>query len=515
MLVTFWDRLSNAGVDDSLYPSETRYIVTVNRFGVIAAAVSLLVLLILVIINPGRGINLPRFQILVGALLFISVIAVNQKGYYNLAKWMISWFPALMILIISISEKMMYPENIAIKEFIHFRFFLMAVTIIPVFIFSTRNMMLMIVNLIPSFIATVFFNPIHDFFGVSIHQFGYTDPYFYILDIMIFLAYISYIGFLVHQRTITDNFEFQLSEKQERLVEKNKELSHMNAFINEQNSEMNAQSEKLMENHEALLKAHTIIEQQKIQLEKQNCTLEALVQEKTKKLSMVNEELVIRNNELRQFSHTLSHNLKSPVATFQGLLSLIDLSNLNDSNKELLRYLNESVNKMQGVFSDMNKMLEIRNKLYNSVEEVNLQKLMDGLHNYFYNELSANNIRFEYNFNGSKSIRTNEKQINSILYQLISNAIKFRSEKRTPEVCVQFKENGAYHSFVVKDNGVGIHMNKYADKIFYPYQQFHNQSSGKGLGLYLVKLQTESLGGQVILKSEPDNYTEVEVKLRK
>ncbi len=453
--------------------------------------------------------------ILVSAALFMSVILVNKNGYYNLAKWMISWFPAMMLLTVSLTEKILYPENITIKEFIHFRFFLMAATIIPVFIFSTRNLSLMIFNLFPSFIATVFFNVIHDIFGVGINKFGYNDPYFYILDIMIFLAYASYVGFLIHQRTITDNFEFQLSEKQDRLEEKNKELSHMNAFINEQNSEMNAQSERLMENHEALLKAHSIIECQKKQLEKQNCTLEAVVQEKTRKLSMVNEELVIRNNELRQFSHTLSHSLKSPVATFQGLLSLIDGRNLNEANKELMKYLKESVNKMQEVFSDMNNMLEIRNKLYNSIEEVNLQKLMDGLHNYFYNELSTNNIKFQYNFNGCQTIRTNEKQINSILYHLISNAIKFRSEKRTPEVCVDFKENGAYHSFIVKDNGVGIHLNKYAEKLFYPYQQFHNQSSGKGLGLYLVKLQTESLGGQVNLKSEPDSYTEVEVKLRK
>ena len=289
----------------------------------------------------------------------------------------------------------------------------------------------------------------------------------------------------------------------------------MNAFINEQNSEMNAQSEKLMENHEAMLKAHMIIENQKKQLEKQNCTLEAIVQEKTRDLSMVNEELIINNNELRQFSHTLSHNLKSPVATFQGLLNLMDVSDMNNSNRELMRYLNESVNKMQEVFSDMNQMLEIRNKLYNSIEEINLQKLMDGLHNHFYNELSTNNISFKYSFNGCQTIRTNEKQINSILYQLISNAIKFRSEYRKPEINIHLKENGAFHAFKIKDNGIGIDMQKYGQKLFYPYQQFHNQASGKGLGLYLVKLQAESLGGMVAMKSEIDTFTEVEVKLRK
>jgi signal transduction histidine kinase len=77
------------------------------------------------------------------------------------------------------------------------------------------------------------------------------------------------------------------------------------------------------------------------------------------------------------------------------------------------------------------------------------------------------------------------------------------------------KANGVYNSFIVRDNGVGINMEKYAEKLFFPYQKFHHQTSGKGLGLYIVKLQTESLGGTISLKSEPDSFTEIEVKLRK
>jgi signal transduction histidine kinase len=141
--------------------------------------------------------------------------------------------------------------------------------------------------------------------------------------------------------------------------------------------------------------------------------------------------------------------------------------------------------------------------------------LIDGLHSHFYHELRSNNIQFQYDFNGCKSVRTNEKQLNSILFHLISNSIKFRSEKRKPLIDIKLHGNGAYQSIVVRDNGLGIDMRKYAGKLFFPYQQFHNQSSGKGLGLYLVKLQAESLGGNVRIASEPDLYTEVEVKLKK
>ena len=515
MLVNIWNRLSNSGIHENLSFVEKRHIILVNRFAVIAMVIATLSLLLLIFTFPNRGLTMTRGQIIVGVALLYAITIINHFRFYNLAKWMICWLPVIIIVYMSISDKIYNTHYITIKDFFHYRFFLMATSIIPVFVFSTRNAKLLAINIFPGMVGTIFFEYLHKPFGMSIEDFGYSDPNFFTLDIMIAFAYLSYMGFLINQRTVYENAEVKLHLQGEKLKEKNKELSHMNAFINEQNSEMNAQSEKLMENHEALLKAHMIIEKQKKQLEKQNCTLEAIVQEKTRDLSMVNEELIINNNELRQFSHTLSHNLKSPVATFQGLLNLMDVSDMNNSNRELMRYLNESVNKMQEVFSDMNQMLEIRNKLYNSIEEINLQKLMDGLHNHFYNELSTNNISFKYSFNGCQTIRTNEKQINSILYQLISNAIKFRSEYRKPEINIHLKENGAFHAFKIKDNGIGIDMQKYGQKLFYPYQQFHNQASGKGLGLYLVKLQAESLGGMVAMKSEIDTFTEVEVKLRK
>ena len=121
----------------------------------------------------------------------------------------------------------------------------------------------MLVNMLPSFIGVVFFDLLHRPFNASFHQFGYIEPNYYILDLMIASAYLTLAGFLLNQRCITDDFENKLQEKQEKLEANNQELSHMNAFINEQNSEMNAQSEKIMESHEALLEAHRIIEEQK------------------------------------------------------------------------------------------------------------------------------------------------------------------------------------------------------------------------------------------------------------
>ncbi len=518
MLARIWNKLSNAGVTSDLDPSSSRYIILTNRLGIISGLISLTIFCVLYFGTADFSWKVSNILILLTSFIFFGVILVNNLKFSILSKWLISWLPAILILIISISEKKTQPAGIPLNDYFDDRFLLMTSTIIPVLIFSTREFRYLLINLIPSFIGTVFFDPIHRFFGLGISQKGYTvnDPNFLVTEIIVTISYFGLVGFLLNQRYVFDRFEVKLFEQKNKLQGKNKELNDKNSFINEQNYEMNVQAEKLKVTNEALMVAHQTIEDQKQLLMDQNKNLEAQVLDKTRDLSRVNEELIINNNELRQFSHTLSHNLKSPVATFQGLLNLVEVDNLNSANKEIFNYLNQSVAQMQMVFSDLNEMLSVRNQLYTSTEKVDVQKEIDGLHNNFYPELIRNKIRFKCICNDVKMIKTNGKRLNGILFQLISNAIKFRSDKRIPKIDIKFNGTKEYHSIKVWDNGIGIDLQRFGNKLFYPYQKFHEQATtGKGLGLYLVKLQTESLGGSVRVTSEPEKFTEVEVRLNK
>ncbi len=516
MLKRVWDRLSNIGVKDELTPIDTRFIVLTNRIGFIAASFGIIILFFLFFKDPiGEWFNGSYLLIFLSSIISISVLLLNHKRHYHIARWMISWAVPLIILILSIYEKFHWVNDIGLQDFYLYRFILMVTSVIPVLVFGTRDIKHLILNLAPTFFGCVFFNPLHNAFGVGIDDFGFDSSNVSLFDFVVGLSYLTMVGFLLNQRVVFDRNERRLHDSKRNLEEKNHELLHLNSFINEQNFEMNAQSDKLKESHDALIVASRTIERQKLLLEKQNRTLEIQVLAKTKELSRINEELIINNNELRQFSHTLSHNLKSPVATFQGLLNLVNVNELDRENKLLFGYLKESVQKMQNVFSDMHEMLELRNNLYNTIEEVDLQKQIDSLHSYFYPELNANNIRFSCDINGTRIIKTNEKRLHSILYHLISNSIKFKSPERRPEIHISLRQNGKYQVLSIKDNGIGLDLKKYSQKVFYPYQRFHNQSSGKGLGLYLVKVQAESLGGKVTLDSKVNEYTLVEVHLQK
>ena len=516
MLIQVWNRLSNVGVRSEYSPLDKRFIILTNRFGLISASVALLVLLFLLINDPiSAWLNGSYFWIILSSIICLSVLKFNQLGHYNMARWLISWVVPIIILALSIYEKLYRSEYIGLQDFYLYRFLLLASSIIPLLVFSTRRLNSLLLNLTPTFFGCVLFNPIHQILGIGMADFGFDTSKSGLFDLVVGLSYLALVGFLLNQRFIFDKNEIRLYESKKNLEEKNRELIHMNSFINDQNYEMNAQADKLKESHDALIVASRTIERQKQLLEKQNKTLEIQVAAKTKELSRINEELIINNNELRQFSHTLSHNLKSPVATFQGLLNLVNTNELSGENKLLFGYLNESVQKMQNVFSDMNEMLELRNHLYNSIEDVDIQQQIDAQHSYFYPELNANNIQFKSNIDGCRFIKSNEKRLQSILFHLISNSIKFKSPDRRPEINIALRENGKYQVLSIKDNGIGVDLKRYNTKIFYPYQRFHHQSSGKGLGLYLVKVQAESLGGKVTIYSNVNEFTLVEVHLPK
>ncbi len=504
----FWNKLSKIGVRRDSGKSSSMHIMLTNRFSIIAALTLGLILILLFTGIPTIGWNISRVVMLVCSIIFFCVPLVNYYGKYTLAKWVISWLPAILIILISIIDKSTGLSDETLRGLFVFRFFLMATAIIPVLIFSSKEIKVMMINLIPSFVGTVFFDVIHRPFGVGINQLGFDEPQMYLMDTMIGLAYIGMVGFLLHQRYISDKFELKLHKQQVLLKERNREHEHKNAFINQQNFQIVAQSDELKTTNDALIQAKQTIEFQ-------NKNLEEQVKEKAKDLLKVNEELVINNNELRQFSYTLSHNLKAPVTTIQGLLNLIEKDDLNDANIEILQHMSRAIKEMHTVFSDMNEMLELRNQLYSSTEDINIQHEIDKLCGSFYMEFRRNNIQFSCAYFGDKILETNAEKLQGMLFQLLSNAVKFRSENRNPEIKISFNGNGNYHSIKIWDNGKGIDLKRHGDKLFFPYQQFHKNASGKGLGLYMVKLQAESLGGSVKVDSRPEEYTEVEILLKK
>ena len=104
-------------------------------------------------------------------------------------------------------------------------------------------------------------------------------------------------------------------------------------------------------------------------------------------------------------------------------------------------------------------------------------------------------------------IHANEPYLESIIYNLFSNALKYRSEKRVLELSISTFKDGNDVVLKICDNGVGIDLESYGQKLFGLYQRFHDHVGGKGMGLYLVKTQVEALGGSIAVESKVDHGT--------
>jgi signal transduction histidine kinase len=103
----------------------------------------------------------------------------------------------------------------------------------------------------------------------------------------------------------------------------------------------------------------------------------------------------------------------------------------------------------------------------------------------------------------------------SIFYNLIINSIKYRKPGRRPFINIYSREKANKITLVFCDNGSGIDLSRYGDKIFGLYKRFHYDVEGKGMGLFMVKTQVESLEGNISVRSQIDEGSEFTVEFEK
>jgi signal transduction histidine kinase len=113
----------------------------------------------------------------------------------------------------------------------------------------------------------------------------------------------------------------------------------------------------------------------------------------------------------------------------------------------------------------------------------------------------------QIDINKNDIIYSHKAYLESILLNLLTNALKYRSENRRLIIQIKLIRNENNTELTFEDNGIGIDITKYKDKLFGLYQRFHNYPDSKGLGLYLVRSQIESMAGIISIDSEVDKGT--------
>jgi signal transduction histidine kinase len=230
------------------------------------------------------------------------------------------------------------------------------------------------------------------------------------------------------------------------------------------------------------------------------------VEEKTTELQRTNDELMKQNDDLLQFSYTVSHNLRGPVARMLGLTNIFRYSRDAAEQIQMIDLVHQSSEDLDQTLRDLSKIIDIRNDLHSIKEWVSLEEkwliccslLKDVIKDEFH---------ISHNFERAPKIYTVKAFVQSVFYNLLSNSIKYRSEERNLVVTANsFVEEGKL-IIEIKDNGLGIDVEKHKDSIFKMFKRFHTHVEGRGLGLYLIKSQIEALKGSFEIQSVVDQGT--------
>lgn len=220
------------------------------------------------------------------------------------------------------------------------------------------------------------------------------------------------------------------------------------------------------------------------------------------------EELTQNNSDLRQFSYITSHNLRAPLSNLLGIIKLLDTSLITDPMTTLLlQNFEECTLQLNDTVNDLINVLIIKNNVNAKKEKLDIRKIFERVVHSVQNAIEQKNGTIIADFDEAYEVLFNRSYLESILLNLVTNAVKYSSPKRTLEIKVKTHKSEDGVILYFSDNGLGIDLDRYKDRIFGLYQRFHDHADSKGLGLYIVNSQIRVMGGEIDVESEVDKGT--------
>ncbi|MGY0039019.1 sensor histidine kinase [Pedobacter sp. NJ-S-72] len=218
-------------------------------------------------------------------------------------------------------------------------------------------------------------------------------------------------------------------------------------------------------------------------LEQQNSKLIIHQQE----LRSLSENFSARNSELEHFTHIISHDLRGPLNNILALTKILEDqedAKVNDPAFKMLK------NVSSGLFHKLDDLIILLKEKKNGFllkETVVFSELLEEVKTNHRMQIEKSGTVIEADFSETDEVPFAKVYMQSILQNLISNAIKYRDPARKNHIALKtyIKENTV--QLTITDNGKGIDLNKYRSEIFGLFKTFHMEQDSHGIGLYLVK----------------------------
>ncbi|RDV14575.1 PAS domain-containing sensor histidine kinase [Pontibacter diazotrophicus] len=229
-----------------------------------------------------------------------------------------------------------------------------------------------------------------------------------------------------------------------------------------------------------------------------------------------NKELQKINHDLDNFVYTASHDLRSPIANIEALTKLLkeeltESDCLSTETDEILQRVLTSISRFKSTIEDLTVVSRLQNDVSEGLtdEIINIKEVYEDIiaDLGYPTELNVCFIQTDFKV---YQLRFSKKNLRSILYNLISNAIKFQSPERDCIIKIHTQLEEPYVVLSVEDNGVGID-ELHHEHLFTMFKRFHEHVEGTGIGLFMVKRIVENAGGKIEVESKKGIGTEFKI----
>jgi len=230
-------------------------------------------------------------------------------------------------------------------------------------------------------------------------------------------------------------------------------------------------------------------------------------------LNKTNADLRKSNQELDKFVYSVSHDLRAPLTSMQGIVELTDLQSAEELTGKHMKMLGKSIKKLDSFISDIlnysrNARLDVKN------ETVDFNELLKDISKELeFMDGADSKLVIDNTVDDNGIFYSDNNRIRIVLSNLISNSIRYKDAgKDNPFININVKADEHFARIVVEDNGIGIKKEQ-QDKVFNMFYRISEQSVGSGLGLYIVKETVEKLNGEISLDSKPGVGTKILVMI--
>lgn len=226
--------------------------------------------------------------------------------------------------------------------------------------------------------------------------------------------------------------------------------------------------------------------------------LDNLIQ--TQKLLDISSE---QNTKLKSFAYIVSHNIRTHAANFTGLIGLMKGAESKEEQTFYLDMLDTSATQLDQTIYNLNEIVTINENLSRPRYAINLKKAINHTLDILAGEILKHKIKINIDVADEINIEAIPAYLDSILINILSNAIKYHDLEKNPLIDISAEKTKNCVSMYVKDNGLGIDLERHKDKLFGMYKTFHNNEDARGFGLYITKTQIDAMGGKIEVESQP------------